>query len=1159
MEPLVYSKQKEFYQNFINKPYFKYETEPILDSFKVNRENRNIWIEVFIENISKFPVDKGATYFFKLANLTAAEFREYILKLMNSSNEHIHLFLIFLVEHSIHLPIYVQKSFIPFLIIKNALCHPSEKVFLDAIRVLAYSRELFASLLESQVLTIIELSFKRYIKDIKLTDTFIENMCNLTSISPKGDQIIFQHSSDYCIKYQSELKKFPTWLEAIYRGVKMDLLDNNSSDIKDYLVFLPVCKAYLPNLMEVNDDNLCVLELISETLQDNIDPLIYKSLMDFYPKESSESLGKMLNIFRVDSPVIISFVQSNLFLEYIGVSVQDYKNIILRYSKYLSQSQFEYIYKETIGVDGNQHFINSLVQGHSEKMGPFAIEFLYVHSVNYILKNQFYKILGAVALVVKSCLKGDEIEKYGNLIQEFLAKSSGNISNSLAQEASSLLDIYIILGREFHEILKFILLIINRNDSEVNVAIRIIKELPDIYRAHQKDFEMIVPKLEMKMKLTPDVCDLFVAFGKEALISNHFNRCLLSKMLIRALSYQGGIDEHDVLDTLKVYPLLHSGKELDTYTSVILSNAFLYNLEKAENLGKPINSLLPHFTKQLVGYFKSLSGAEEEVKDIFIRLLQNQCADIPVYDDTNVALQNLSKYTIRKINFVPNDYLERDSINNYTSLQYPVLLRTGLELGYGMLACDYLIIDDIYNNLSLLFNFPELAVTSTAIKAQKSRLIDKEIQLEIKATKCEVLYPLLDETPEELEVLFAARHEISEDYIIIRILEYALENNSFENSDIFNLGLVSKKFKSLVSKCISRPEVNIGKLFFDFSMKEPDQLSNLLCHGVPNISYSDLSLISKEHIPNIQKLIIDQKTSYGIQFSSSLTHVDILSQYFMPVYTQVLPPISNTIQHVSVSFSADNLDEIRYNLVFENQIDKSYEFFISYFSSMKRGECQLKSITFIFHCSFNNTAAFISEIRKLFRIGSTDEYWVDFQVKYVDFNFEFHNVEMLPQLLPQFNHFDIAFKDGSLEYFRYNTSIETFVMAPMSETIIDLSPLFTMKNLKHLKIEASYHNILKIIENYGKSIQSLPKLANITLGISVFKEPITIPIQDVLSGLYFKQLVSKLLSFCASCPSVKEVLLCNQLNPSIPILEDFSLVDTYKFTNINNIKFRVLQ
>ncbi|KYR00055.1 hypothetical protein DLAC_03199 [Tieghemostelium lacteum] len=1185
MEETYYRENlKKQYQQFNEDPGAIFNLQFITDTTRNNKENLFLWIDVVLES----PPNPYSIPKLLLADLTCFEFKEICLKLLAKNDEVSREFLLQILQQP-PLPVieFLYSTNIPFMALKSGITYNPSK----AIEYIKLGCQLEINLVEiltdDQIIETLELFCNSNINDKKVIKLFITKMYARFN-SPKTTRAIFEIVNEYTQSYVKQFDKVPGWFMNILRLYKKG--DRDSDYI---LMFLPRVKEFIPILLRSLNSLkgmkiLEKLDLICNIFHDHIEPFLYDQIRPILGPDNMTTVA-LYSAFRSNSKTIKEKIESGDLGNLILKDVSQFLLFISKHPSKFTQHQFEEIYHELYKTKKIGTF-NDFVTNNIDKMENLVSEFLYVHC-KCLLPEYNTTMLNCIVKVLTQWVKGDELLKYGQYIKPTL-KDFYSITILVNEEGTlPLINLYKLLSssspneKEFGDLLDSTWFGIKIYGRIASVT-KLVTEFPKEYKLHKKEIiEFAEKKIEGGLK--EGFMGLLLALGEDAMQSSSIRslvtttlnkmvgassllfddlRANVNLMKLAALAFKSDERVYDYITYIFALCSITMENLGDLDHCITISKALK---ECLECLDAPIHTSLKLIISKLLGY-----------ESVLISLVEYAGELVGVIDFEDL-------YTV---NFTDHDYFENSTSKN------KILLQAAFEMDFGAEIFDYLIMDYLYSlnisylnsmmhgdldeifksyNISmasiidrivgylpktlfkpLLFKYYKELKCSDEFNKRKHDLVDTELKLEIKGFRMRELYWLLDETPDQLEKLFSLRKTITEDFILGIIIHYAL--NQTKTADI---ALVSKQFFNITSRLISKPH-NCYQVDKDLSMGCSEW--SVLKNGITNVLYSELPKIPSSWYPNITKLVIDQLTSFDIQFSDNLSTVCINHPSYLGLAVQVLQQTKTTLKKIKIMFSR------HFETNYQREIRNLLIYLLSFLLSLRRNECSFKKLVLCVNVMIPEIVPFTKAIYSHFRDTTgkaKNGLWIDkLKIQYdYGFSYEFNSTETLQSMCPYIDRLRIHLIDQNLELFHDRNGIKRVKILNFTNfSDTNLSPIFTIKSLNALKIVTENNFIYPFLDKHSSEIiKNLEHLHTLSLQLTfnLYTTITSSPTKEyryILHKQFIEELLSKWFLFASQIKSLKVVELHNYMNKHIPLLEDFRNVNTHQFTKLNNFTFQKL-
>ncbi|KYR02114.1 hypothetical protein DLAC_00914 [Tieghemostelium lacteum] len=718
--------------------------------------------------------------------------------------------------------------------------------------------------------------------------------------------------------------------------------------------------------------------------------------------------------------------------------------------------------------------------------------------------------------------------------------------------------------------------------------------------------------------------------SKEAL--NQLVKNNLEKMKIHHLGYLDGIVANDLI--MGIFQLLESGilvsdlYSVDQNSTPIFYNSFIMAFTSSTN-----NFSILEFIRNIPNFFPFILnlGRVELIESIFekvetelkvlysnIKIMQldsfnTEILDplklVPVVSPKDKADEIISKY-IFDINQVidesyldllskciSNIYLDKlisdkisfprflqnllgYSIDNtkITALQYQLLVRVSLNIGYGMKIFDFLFPHNRFNSKTdvivelidtgkffriigdglilefiehtvnyiprylfkkVLLKYPLLVKSNIEFFKRNSirNHLDIDFKWEIKYTQNQNLYPLLDESQEELESIVKKIPKTFSNEFIYRIL------SRFPDEDCSNLALVSKQFFDVTSRVLEREYTKIVRKVDNVyhTMKISERKRYLLYRdGVSACRLSDLA----NRFPyiwnfQIQHLVMDimlpNENLLFLPFLKSMVMENLTNDPLFQGYQYPLGHVRNTIEEIVIHY----IDDRSKSLVLE--------FLLNFFTR----KSNLKVLEIHFNQLINlETLTLVKKFKKKYQ-------WL----KKLYLSLTIDSIESY-EMLPMYDQFDkIVFRNIS----QYNIVLNlpnnnnnTLTSISIDDLQVNQNSInfLSLKSVKYFSLKVTLNNIITILETQPKEVFGNLSVEEIKLEIHHQLEMKSFEIEKLKlfnSNIDLKQKIQQIFKMLNNFKELKKLTIHNH---HLELIDDYQQsIDMGKFTTIDNKTF----
>ncbi|KYQ96835.1 RapGAP/RanGAP domain-containing protein [Tieghemostelium lacteum] len=1108
-----------------------------------------------IDSIEKYLIDLTPT---------PIQFKDKILQLVNIStgNNTVQKWLLDNLNSDIE---NTRKNFvfltnIPFRILSICIQSANNSIILKSLNVLLYKDIILNELSDGQFFEIRSLIF---MSDYFDDDVISEYIDNGYPIFQKEYPLVI----DYCKRFFKMHGELPQWYINTLRKKDKPTVFTSDDHFSVCLQFIHATVIHC-NLEEID----IFVKLFGERIERPLYEEMKKSISQL--SKIPEMFSKMLATFTPNSMTIHNLLESgeiiNLMKEF---KLRYHKSFFKNNSKLMSRKTFDILYGELYSKY-ECTCIKSLIKHctRSEVLRKtWCDKFLKIDALA-ILSTKFTGIINSISLILPDWVRlgatpNELNELYQNLKQPFIKIGL----HQLKERFDVLLDIYkVIGGKEFFEYLIL---------CSKELPIKLAKEFKKEFLPYHKGYSKKIKTVLTKKGLTMDIMQMIIAMDNasefsellEGLVTRRIVECEIPEMNIDYL-----------LETMKLHILIFpENTDKSKYISAQLTVLFLQLNKIRDDID--LKEEMERVSKSLA---EVILVADNLAPSIFRGILLYQSDDIENLLDMreNPVLDEEPTAPLGEILELP-EYLDR---NEYSDIQYTILIKTSFLIGYGIDVFDSLISDNFYKISdiltgmiekgtlcdgneeyiklfidryivylpkitfkTLLFKYPKLVLASKTFQEHREKLIDLDIKLEIKYIQKESLYCLLSETSQQLKDLSKNLLTITDEHVLGKIVEYLFQ---LEDIPYNQIAMLSKRFFRVTSRALSKP--NIPVAFHDFSNSMNSQF-NVFRYGITTVDYSELPKVPKQLYEKIHSINVDNITSFNISLPS-LKYLRCEDYLYMDLTMKLLEHVHDTIELIHFSFdSSDLLTSIALGTLQR------------FLLSMKKGQCALKSVSIYFFQYNPDIESIVPEIRKHFQDDANPNgYWIENLV------FGFYGFSSLGEIDDETYPLTILSKILGLVdklsmddngFYDYNSVFKN-CQTPMVRSLALIncdtdysgySGLSMLKALRKLEFSISSDSIIDTLAKFITTLQTLPLLYSLRINLRVFTHQFN---NDIRFGHQFISFIlSEIFRQCTALAHLKKLSIYNSENPSIPLISHFGCnVNTRKFTNVNGCIFKVI-
>ncbi|KYR00080.1 hypothetical protein DLAC_03227 [Tieghemostelium lacteum] len=922
---------------------------------------------------------------------------------------------------------------------------------------------------------------------------------------------------------------------------------------------------------------------------------LWNCLME-YKQQGGDNhiIDRFINGFSYDSTIIQNQIENGVLYSLIREHPSDFSKTLKIYSKYFNQVQFEEIYTLIFNGEKCQDELDHLICSNVSKM-----QNIFLEHINWAIGklDQYTRLIKIIAVLVKSWhsrLSTFQLNNIVNNIVEKLEKPKiAEKKCDYPQLSHFLWELYKLSGNldllkmvihnlenlEYLELLEIfqacppeIVVIFYQNIQEYFVnkqnawnikMVPLLKIYSYLSRNHQHDFKQFQYHIDRNLKL-----DLLKMLMTTMRLEGKREYMLMLELIriapsnVMTMSFLGKI----IMD---IYHHLHNQYYIDGCTkrlyfesidnlSTCLADSFkLANQQDPSYEAFEIfvyNQLSPESDTEvwtsddyLVLFGESFFQYCQENKDMCMETDRDVCMYTGYYVLIQIALKLKDKDILKPI------LLYTLNSGALTLFQTKLILMDFLNQNNGELLNQFLdyTIEYLPRLLFqyLLFKSPEIVMSNSSVQTHINRLIDSDMQLEIKALQMECLYSQIPESKEHLQERVKAIPLLS-DYIYFHIM--GLCNDSIS---LFNMALTCRKLFNLASKLVSLQPIDLKYYAFTgdlASIDKPEDSYHLFKFGVAYMMTSDLSLVHKRFQSSIETLYIDSDAPIDIHYLSSLKSISVSSHEYYHSFTRILNAAQSNLEELAFDFSES-----------PNFLKESIEFLKQFLMSMKENQCKLTTLRIgTWTTQYEpDIHRLIIDIRSHFKSSkpiNDNPYWLSLSV-ISTINYPHNtNIFEVSDLVKIYN--DEPFTNESNHPIDIQTiNVDRFLHLHKVYLCLKEKPLNTLnlllqcKTVKKLAIEGDIMDCktqLRLVRSDIKKNTTLKKV-KVVLSYTIYEKckfkTMSKDIVDTIQYIFDTFNLST---------SINTVHLTSDKTPLFPILPNYQQINTGKFKNYNNFTFK---
>ncbi|KYR00141.1 hypothetical protein DLAC_03292 [Tieghemostelium lacteum] len=1172
--------------------YEQYFDKSIMEFKQTKHLNHCLWEEVFFEKLKRLESVPQSYHicklFIKTLMKTKSGFKEYLIKCIQSKDVNCHVVIFQLTSKHDDIIDFSTPLFNRYLTF--GIQHHSHRV-----RTLALSHLTGYVMLKYDFIDLYQLFLKVSFKLNELNDKAYEILQRMKLIKVMIGSIEFYMEVSALVFSSDHLDD--RLIDHYFRFINLQIsLFKENKKQMNWNVILDSIVKILPRIISQNHIKLKSQKfneiyefrsLFGDEQSKYFEKSLWNCLME-YKQQGGDNhiIDRFICGFSYDSTIIQSQIENGVLYSLIREHPSDFSKTLKIYSKYFNQVQFEEVYTLIFNNVECQDELDHLVSSNVSKM-----QNIFLEHINWAIGklDQYTRLIRSVAVLVKnwhSRLSAFQLNNIANNIVEKLEKPIiAEKKCDHPQLSHFLWELYKLSGNL--DLLKMV--IHNLENLEYLELLEIFQACPpeivDIFYQNIQEYlanrEPIwnikrVPLLKIYNYLSQNHQQHFMQY------QYHIHKRLSVDVL--KMCYAPRLDgKREYMLMLELIRIAPSGLLPTGYLVKVIMDIYhhLHN-----------QYYIDECTKRL--YFESIDNLSTCLADRF--KLKNQQDSSHETFERFVYLQ-LSPDTVTGCRDGLNDHLAYGSLIQFVQdnpvpmeldweacmeTGYYVLIQTALKLkdndilksillnnlnsGFVTLFQTKFILMDFLNQNNdellnqfldytieylprllfqrLLYNYPEIVISNSSVQTHINRLIDSDMQLEIKALQMECLYPLIPESKEHLQERVKAIPPLS-DYIYFRIM--TLCKNFIT---IYNMTLTCRRLFNLASKLVSlQPEQDNYEFRGDLaSIDKPEDSYHLFKYGVAGMNTLKLSLVPKHFQSSIEELHIDSDAPIDIHYLSSLKSIIVSSHEYYHSFTKILNDAQSNLEELKFGFSES-----------PNFLKESIEFLKQFLMSMKENQCKLTKLCIIVCTTEYETDIhrLIIDIRSHFKTSKPingNPYWLSL------------SVNSLIKFTPNTNIFEVSdlvslsnyssFSNESNQYINVDRFLHLYkvYIYIQNNVLKTLNMLLQCKTIKKLVIIGDIMDCKSQLQLVQRDIQNNTTLkwVKVVLSYTIHDnckyKTMSKDIEDTIQNIFDTFNLST---------SINTVQLTTEQRPFlIPILPNYQQVNTGKFKNYNNFTFK---
>ncbi|KYR00143.1 hypothetical protein DLAC_03295 [Tieghemostelium lacteum] len=1152
--------------------YEQYFDKSIMEFKQIKHLNHCIWEEEFFEKLKRLESVPQSYHicklFIKTLMKTKSGFKEYLIKCIQSKDVNCHVVIFQLTSKHDDIIDFSTPLFNRYLTF--GIQHHSHRV-----RTLALSHLTGYVMLKYDFIDLYQLFLKVSFKLNELNDKAYEILQRMKLMKFMIGSVEFYKEISALVFSSDHLDD--RLIDHYFRFINLQIsLFKENKEQMNWNVILDSIVKILPRIISQNHIKLKSQKFneiyeFRSLFGDEQSKYFEKSLWNYlmeYKQQGGDNhiIDRFICGFSYDSTIIQSQIENGVLYSLIREHPSDFSKTLKIYSKYFNQVQFEEVY--------------TLIFNNVECQD----ELDHLH-INWAIGklDQYTRLIRTIAVLVKNWHSRLSAFQLNNIANNIVEKFEKPIVADYPQISHFLWELYKLSGNL--DLLKMVI-----NNLEILEYLELLEifqacppEIVDIFYQNIQEYFVdrepiwnikMVPLLKIYNYLSLNHQQHFEKF------QNHIHKSL--KLDVLKMCYAPRLDgKREYMLMLELIRIAPSELLPISYLAKVILDIYqhLHN-----------QYYMDECTKRL--YFESIDNLSTCLADRF--KLKNQQDSSHETFERFVYLQ-LSPYAVSKciddmhyqMHLIQDNPVPTDLDWDYMETGYYVLIQTALKLkdndilksillnnlnsGFVTLFQTKFILMDFLNQnndellnqfldytieylprllfQSLLYKYPEIVISNSSVQTHINRLIDSDMQLEIKALQMECLYSLIPESKEHLQERVKAIPPLS-DYIYFHILELCKDFIS-----LFNMALTCRRLFNLASKLLSL-QTNLS--YYSFigdlaSIDKPEDSYHLFKYGVAGSRTLNLSFIPKHFQSSIEELLIDSDAPIDIHYLSSLKSIIVSSHEYYHTFPRILNDAQSNLEELKFVFSKS-----------PNFLKESIEFLKQFLMSMKENQCKLTKLFITIRTTEYEPDIYrlIIDIRSHFKTSKPingNPYWLSLSVHYgINYKHKTNIIEVS----------DLAILDNS-DYFTNESNqtigIQTInvdrflhlhevILGIRNKPLKTLNMLLQCKTVKKLIMIGDIMDCKSQLQLVQHDIQNNTtlKLVQVYLLYTIHDnykyKTMSKDIVDTIQYIFDTFNLST---------SINTVQLTTEQKPFlIPILPNYQQVNTGIFKNYNNFTFK---